>query len=277
QADRCRADRVAQELAAAREEVDLLRERCRTFDERISDEEARRALLETRLEQSKNDPEKGALRDKLRGTEDRVRGAEDRVRGAEDRVRGAEEKLRAAEQRSHAADEKLRQAEDKIRQADEKLRQADDKVRSMEERMRAVEERAKSSEVAVKATIGEHESDISKLEAQLRERGQEIQSLRDEVDRRDKLVRELVMTNFPPPGLTISNGAVTAGENGSREASNGPHVDASGGEGAQEPPRIADLSARLDRMATDAARREADLVGARWRIAQLERELTQQR
>lgn len=290
QGERFRADRVAQELAAAREEVDLLRERCRTFDERISDEEARRASLESKLEQSKNDPEMGALRDKLRGSEDRARGAEDRVRGAEDRVRGAEEKLRAAEQRSQAADEKLRAAEqrsqaadDKLRtaeqrskQADDKVRLADDKVRAMEERVRAAEERAKSAEAAVQATTGEHETDISKLEAQLRERGQEIKSLRDEVDRRDKLVRELVMTNFPPPGVAISNGAVTSGENGSGEGSNGPRLDHSGG-GAEEPSRIADLSARLDRMATDAARREADLVGARWRIAQLERELTQQR
>jgi predicted nucleic acid-binding Zn-ribbon protein len=318
QGERFRADRVAQELAAAREEVDLLRERCRTFDERINDEEARRSSLETKLEKSRNDPEVGALRERLRGFEDRARGAEDRVRGAEeklrgsedrvrgaeeklrgsedrvrgaeeklrgseDRARGAEEKLRGLEERARIAEEKLRSAEQRAHAADEKIRQADEKVRAMEERargaderVRAADERAKSAEVALQATVGEHEGDISKLEAQLRERGHEIQALRDEIDRRDKLVRELVMTNFPPPGVTISNGAVTTAENGSGEASNGPRADHPRIE-AQEPTRVADLSARLDRMANDAARREADLVGARWRIAQLERELTQQR
>jgi hypothetical protein len=39
---------------------------------------------------------------------------------------------------------------------------------------------------------------------------------------------------------------------------------------------VADLEVRLDRLAADAARREADLTAARWTIAQLEQRLARQ-
>ena len=70
-----------------------------------------------------------------------------------------------------------------------------------------------------------------------------------EVGRRDKLVREMVA------GGMLGR----------------PDVPANGREAT------ADLTARLDHMAGEAAQREADLVAARWRIAQLERERAQAR
>jgi SAM-dependent methyltransferase len=212
QAERFRADRVAQDLAAAREEVDLLRERCRALGERVGEEEARAAALENRLEEARHDPEIAVLRDRLR----------------------------------------------------------------------AAEERNRSLEGSARESVGEHESEVAKLEVQLRERGREIHDLRSEVDRREKLVRELVMTSFPT-GPEASHAAGSAGDNGSAEGSNGsvevaPHAsEAHQAPPGADPSLIADLSARLDRLASDAARREADLVGARWKIAQLERELMQQR
>ena len=222
QAERFRADRVVQELAAAREEVDLLRERCRAMDERIGVEEARSSALENRLEEARssalenrleearNDTELGSLRERVRVSEERVRSLENATRGA-----GAQ----------HAA---------------------------------------------------QHEDEVTQLETQLRDRGREIQELRAEVDRREKLVRELVMTNFPPLVGEASHIGAARGENGSAETGNGSSDAASPPPGAPDA-RLADLSARLDRLANDAARREADLVGARWKIAQLERELMQQR
>jgi DNA repair exonuclease SbcCD ATPase subunit len=186
-----------------------------------------------------------------------------------------EERLRGADERTKSAEERVRAAEERARAADEKLRQGEEKSRALQERVRAAEEQARSFEAAAQAAAVEHESDVAKLEAQLRERGREIKALRDEVDRRDKLVRELVMTNFPPAGMVASNGGALA-ENGSRDGSHGLAPDQVGDPG-QVDAMVADLSARLDRMASDAARREADLVGARWRIAQLERELTPQR
>jgi SAM-dependent methyltransferase len=200
QAERFRADRVAQELAAAREEVDLLRERCRAMEERLGDEEAKRSILETQLDRSRHDPELDVLR----------------------------------------------------------------------ERVRAAEERVVGWEASARAIADEREGEIAKLEAQLRGRGREIQELRAEVDRRDKLVRELVMTNFS------AHASVSSGHNGLEEPANG-ETKAAGGSLGSDDAAVADLSARLDRLASDAARREADLVGAKWRIAQLERELGQQR
>src|SRR6185295_8226290 len=140
--------RAVQDLGAAREEVELLRERCRALGERVGEEEARCSALETRLEhaknearleQTKNDPELGALRERLRAAEERIRGWEG----------------------------------------------------------------------AARAAAGEREGEVSKLETQLRERGREIQELRAEVERREKLVRELVMTNFPARPDAASHVAVS--------------------------------------------------------------------
>jgi hypothetical protein len=200
QAERFRADRLVQELAAAREEVDLLRERCRAMEERISDEEAKRSTLETQLDRTRHDPELAALRERLRAAEQRVAGWEDSARSLAD----------------------------------------------------------------------EREAEIAQLETQLRDRGREIQELHAEVDRRDKLVRELVVTNFS------AHASVASDHNGLDELANGETPSGVASHGADDG-ALADLSARLDRLARDAARREADLVGAKWRIAQLERELGQQR
>jgi SAM-dependent methyltransferase len=249
QAERFRADRLVQELAAAREEVDLLRERCRAMGERAGEEEARRSALETRLEQARRDPELATLRDRLRASEERV-------------------------------DPELATLRDRLRASEERV---DPELATLRDRLRASEERIRTWESSVRAGAAEHENEVATLETQLRDRGREIQELRAEVDRREKLVRELVMTNFSAVFGEALHAAVSEKENGSSDGANGssdatPHPreerEASPG---PDPSLVADLSARLDRLASDAARREADLVGAKWRIAQLERELMQQR
>jgi hypothetical protein len=220
QAERFRADRAAQELAAAREEIELLRERCRALGDRISEGEARRDALESRLEQEMA---------RHSSVERRLEEAAGQRAVVESRL--AEEAALRSALESH-----LEQA------------RHDPELAALRERLRSTEERFHGLEGALRAAATEREGEVERLETLLRERGREIQDLRAEVDRRDKLVRELVLTNFPPVGsVTSPIGAPV------------------------------DLSARLDRLANDAARREADLVGARWRIAQLERELTQQR
>jgi hypothetical protein len=135
-------------------------------------------------------------------------------------------------------------------------------VAELRERIRALEASAKTAD-------DEHESDMARLEAQLKDRGREAQELKSEVARRDLLVRELIATNLTPPtseppaAQTVPFSADSPGAD--RAAGNDPN-------GA-----VADLSARLDRLAGEAARREADLVASKWKIAQLERELSQQR
>jgi hypothetical protein len=262
-AERIRADRALQELSAAREEVDLLRERCRSLDERaseldarVSDVEARRSTAEAHLEKTRLDPEPANLRE-------RVRAAEERLRASEERALSAEARLRAADERARVSEERVRVSEERARSTEERARKLEAAA------LRAAQENEAAQEL---------EAESAKLEAQLRERGREIQELRAEVDRRDKLVRELVMTNFP----AHPSPSASATENGSEASANGfadkgapssGETEISGG--GHAPALVADLSARLDRLASDAARREADLVGARWRIAQLERELTQ--
>jgi SAM-dependent methyltransferase len=241
QAERFRADRLVQEFSAAREELELLRERCRAMGERIGEEETQRAVLESNLDRARHDPELAATRERLRASEERVARLEAAAR--------------------QAADDRVARSEAAARQA------ADERIARLE--------------AAAREAADEREGEIAKLETQLRDRGREIQELRAEVDRRDKLVRELVMTNFPPFTSATVAGAAHAEAGSSHE--NGLDELANGGTqtGASPPGRdeaaVADLSARLDRLANDAARREADLIGARWRIAQLERELGQQR
>jgi hypothetical protein len=151
--------------------------------------------------------------------------------------------------------------------AHEKCRALEQRVEEEEARCSALElevERARTSpelaelreqvkrvSASTDGLVAEHEQEIARLEGQLRERGKDVQELRTEVDRREKLVRELVATNLPLP------------------AEPAPH---NGHEGV-----IADLSARLDRLAAESATREADLQAAQWKIAQLERERTEQR
>ena len=263
QAERFRADRVAQELAAAGEEVDLLRERCRAMGERIVDEEAKRSILEAQLERARQDPELAALRERLRETElERAR--------QDPELAALRERLRETELERARQDPELAALRERLRETELERARQDPELAALRERLRSSEERVAGLEALTHAGADEREGEMAKLETQLRDRGREIQNLRAEVDRRDKLVRELVMTHFPP------HGSVGSGENGSDEAANGnpqTRVESSGRDAAA----VADLSARLDRLASDAARREADLVGARWRIAQLERELGQQR
>jgi len=116
-------------------------------------------------------------------------------------------------------------------------------------------ERVRRVDVAADGLAEEHGRDIARLEALLRDRGREVQELRAEIDRRDKIVRELLAS--PPPAV------------GAPEPATNGH--------AEHDEKVASLSARLDRLASEAATREADLQAAKWKIAVLERERPEQR
>ncbi len=190
--ERFRAEQAGRELAAAREELTLLRERCDTLQRALEHEESRRAVLEI-------------------------------------------------------ATENTRQSTDV-----ENGRQSSE-IAALRERLRALDASAKTDD-------DEREADMGRLEGQLQERGHEVQGLRLEVARCDLLVRELIATNVVPQ-------ASVALESSHPQSFPGDEADGA----------VADLSARLDRLAGEAARREADLVASQWKITQLERELSQQR
>ena len=96
----------------------------------------------------------------------------------------------------------------------------------------------------------EHETEVTHLEQKLLERGREIDAQRRELARRDQLVRELV---------AIQEQALVA------EAPEAGNPDE----------HVAKLREQLDRLAADAARREAELQSASWRAQQLETALAE--
>ena len=179
--ERLRADLASQELAACREELVLLRERCKAAEQRRDEDEARRSKLELELGEANKSPELAQMRERVHGFE-----------------------------------------------------------------------------ASTRELSAEHERDIVRLETQLLHCGREVQELRVEVDRRESLVRELVAENLALPGVEPSTRNESVASNGQDGV-------------------IADLSDRLDRLATHAAKGEADLQAAKWKIAQLERQLTEQR
>jgi len=127
------------------------------------------------------------------------------------------------------------------------------------------EAQARAAEVAheqkARDTSGEYAADIARLESQLRELGRETRGLTVEVARRDKLVREIVAAHV------TGGAAAPVPADPLPEDGNVPSVSVAP-EGSATISRVA---------ADDAATREADLVAARWKIAQLERELNQRR
>ncbi len=197
--------------------------------------------------------ELGALREELELTREKSKAAEHRLEEEEARRSVLEielERARTEIERSRVFEVELQRARGEIdrARAEVDVAQKSPELAELRERVRGLDE---ASEVL----IGEHERDIGRLESQLKERGKEVQELLAEVDRRDKLVRELVATNLPSAEPPAAEKHPTNGQEGV----------------------IADLSARLDRLAGEAATREADLQAARWKIAQLERERAEQR
>jgi chromosome segregation ATPase len=106
-------------------------------------------------------------------------------------------------------------------------------------------DQVKTLERSMQEAAAPHEAEVGRLEELLAERGAEILDLRREVDRREQLVREIL--------------------------SQPPVAEAPVAQAPQED--VADLRTRLDRLAAEVARREADLVAASWKISMGERKI----
>jgi len=189
--------------------------------------------------------EREAALESLRQQEQLVK--EERVRAdqATGELGALREALALAHERCRAAERRLEEEE-----ARRSALELEIERKSQNPELAELRERVQKLDTSSESLAREHELEISRLEAQLKERGKEVQGLRAEVDRREMLVRELVATKLPPMTAPAANGH----------------------EGV-----IADLSARLDQLAAEAATREADLVAAKWKITQLERDRTEPR
>jgi hypothetical protein len=93
----------------------------------------------------------------------------------------------------------------------------------------------------------------ARLEEVLRDRARVVRGLEEELERRDRMVRELA-------------GALEEATGGSSPARRGPEAGA-------DADADRDLRGRLDALALDLARREGDAQAAAWTIAELERRL----
>lgn len=115
-------------------------------------------------------------------------------------------------------------------------------------------EAALALNVADLAHVAEaHASEVAALEMQLVERARVIAALEKEIARREHLVRELV----------------TALEE-ARESNGVTAFEAAPPVSQQDPEEVMRLRRKLDEMATEIARREAELVARGWKIAELE-------
>jgi SAM-dependent methyltransferase len=129
--------------------------------------------------------------------------------------------------------------------------------------------RAEHAELALRsfepelARLGDaHALEVAQYEEALRERAKEIRALRVELDRRERMVRDLVGT--------LDEGA-------HKDASQPtPSEKESGGESSERDllaDKLMKLQHKLDALALDLARREGEAQASVWTIAELERRL----
>ncbi len=275
--------RLRVELEAAREEPATPRREALAQNERL---EAARVKQELEAAQAKiRDLERQVVAlepPTLRSKEEQAqRLAEQKARAeaAEAATRTLEAKLAGVESKLVAAQTKLSGAESKLGAAESTLGAAEAKLAAaVAERDAAIAEleQLKAAPPAAEAFEQAHAADIAGLEEQLRERGREIARLQREMREGERVGKELLLEledlrAIPPHfGTGGSNGSASFGTPGSPVggAGIGPSTAA-----AAEADAAA--VARAQEAAERAARVEADLVAASWRITQLERELAQ--
>jgi hypothetical protein len=135
-------------------------------------------------------------------------------------------------------------------------------VESMALRADRAERALAAAQPEGEAAFERHAEELLRYEEALRERAHAVRTLEAEVARREKLVRELVAT------MEEQSSAATA------------PVHASSVNGAPDPILVAALTddnarlqRKLDALALDLARREADAQATAWKVAELERRL----
>jgi hypothetical protein len=271
QAERDRADRLAAELAASQARFQDLERQLAALEPPTlrSREEHAKQLAELRASLEAANGQRSVLEKKLEEAEARERRA---ARALED-AKPQREKLAADRDAAIAERDKAKADRDKA---------ASDRDKAAAERDAAVADRDKAavelaelkSRLDAKAE-GEESvtADLAALEEQLRERGREIARLKRELREGERVGKELLfelegLKVLPPP---FSPGGSGSGLNGGGVAgTSGPAQSDDGGAAALAD--MAKLEARATEIAERAARVEADLVAASWRIAQLERE-----
>jgi predicted nucleic acid-binding Zn-ribbon protein len=214
--------------------------------------EARAALipLETRLARAEQRP--ADLEPRLAAAQARATELESRLASTQARAAEMESRLAAGQARTPVLESRLAVAEGHVAELTARLVKAELRPVQLEAELAHALARAAEIE-SVRATADAAIEELTTLEGALRERGHVVTALKKDLRESERVGRELL------DELTAgraSNGAITAA----------PIVT------TVTTASILELEAQLDRLAQSAARGQADLQAASWRIAQLERE-----
>lgn len=261
-ADAERATLVEQQLAGARR--------------RIAELEAQVAALEPPTLRSKEQQQARfaaleAQRDEIAAREQQLLV---RVGELEKRARELEERAREAESKAQRLDARRRELEDQARDHERGLSAARRDASEAQARLSELQTSAgaASVELAVererlaeeRARVAPLENELRALEDALRNRGREVVRLQRELRETEQVGRELLheVERLSAGGSASGGGGGSGGVGGAHAPG---HTPAAGHAPAAQ---SGDLAER-------AARAEADLMAATWKIAKLEREVAQ--
>lgn len=217
----------------------------------LSSARAALAPLEARVAKASQRP--ADLEQRLATAQARAADLESRLLVAQTRAAELESRLAAAQTRTPVLESRVAAAEAHAADLAERLAEASQRPIALEAELTLARERAAEIEV-VRASAEAATAELTTLEAALRERGRVITSLKNDLREGERIGRELLEE------LTLARAS-----NGVSAAAPIVNVVAA--------VNITVLEAQLDRLAQSAARSQADLQAATWRITQLEREL----
>lgn len=206
--------------------------------------------LETRLARAEQRP--ADLEPRLAAAQARATELESRLASTQARAAELESRVAAGQARTPVLESRLAVAEANVAELMADLTKANLVTAHLEAEF--AHTRARAAEIeSVRATADAAIEELTTLEGALRERGQVIAALKKDLRESERTGRELLdeLTAARSP-----NGATTTL----------PTVN------VVNLAELTDLEAQLDRLAQSAARSQADLQAASWRIAQLERE-----
>lgn len=264
-------------IAALGSQLETARDRERAHARELEQRTAELGASAAQLEEARREA-RGARHEerieRAEGERDRARRRADELERETARLtaeleRAAVETARAAaalatRERDLASRERDLAAKDRelaaAHQAAEEARAERDALSAHAAELEQALEEARRPRAAV-SDEAERAAEIAALEDTLRERGETVGRLERELRASERFARELLEdleeARAAQQGPPRANGGGGAG----------------GGGVPDDAVRAAELAARLDALATDSARREADWHAANWRVRTLEREL----
>jgi len=256
-----RAERLTHDVRRLDEDLARHRDRAVRLAKDLDDEKKSRARAEADLAAARKNPETPQARE--------------RVVLLEEALRSAEEAAAVLQRRAIEAERAIARRETQLAALATELAAVRATPRVDPDLLAALAARAKGAEAraamldAQLAEVGDgHAGELAHLETVLRERAQTIASAEREVIRREAIVRELVLA-LEEAGGGAGEGAEAAYPQ-SHEQISSRADDEIRGHFDRATTENATLRAKLDGLALDVARREAELQARAWRIAELE-------